>query len=215
MDDLTKIGSLGSLAPSLTEQPSKKVRNDQVDKNEFITLLVTQLQNQDPLDPMDNGEFAVKLAQFSQLEQLVSINQKLDGGAEGGLSTMAAYLGHQVTLDSDLVQVENNDGGTIRLNLEQDANSVVLELLDVNGSVQETIDLGAMSAGKQNVALSDLNTGSGEYAVKAAALNVSGGGFEPSVHVAGTVSGFIPGPDPVLLVGNREVAPSEILEVNA
>ena len=51
-----------------------KSTND-VTTNEFLKLLVTQLQNQDPLDPMDNSQFLTQLATFSSMEQLISINQ--------------------------------------------------------------------------------------------------------------------------------------------
>ena len=44
-------------------------------KSEFLKLLVTQLQNQDPMNPINNGEFIAQLASFSSLEQLMSINQ--------------------------------------------------------------------------------------------------------------------------------------------
>ncbi len=56
----------------------------QVDKSEFLRLLVTQLQNQDPMNPVDNQDFIAQLATFSSLEQLIAINQavtKLAGGA--------------------------------------------------------------------------------------------------------------------------------------
>jgi flagellar basal-body rod modification protein FlgD len=46
----------------------------EVSKTEFLKLLVAQLQNQDPLNPMDNQEFVAQLATFSSLEQLISIN---------------------------------------------------------------------------------------------------------------------------------------------
>ncbi len=46
-----------------------------VSTSEFLKLLVTQLQNQDPLDPMDNSQFLTQLATFSSMEQLISINQ--------------------------------------------------------------------------------------------------------------------------------------------
>ncbi|MDM7994847.1 MAG: flagellar hook capping FlgD N-terminal domain-containing protein [Acidobacteriota bacterium] len=46
-----------------------------VTTNEFLKLLVTQLQNQDPLDPMDNSQFLTQLATFSSMEQLISINE--------------------------------------------------------------------------------------------------------------------------------------------
>ena len=47
-------------------------------KDEFVKLLVTEMQNQDPLNPMDGKELAVQLAQFSSVEQLMNINTKLD-----------------------------------------------------------------------------------------------------------------------------------------
>jgi flagellar basal-body rod modification protein FlgD len=48
---------------------------DQVGKDEFLKLLVAQLQNQDPLSPLQNEEFVAQLATFSSLEQLISINK--------------------------------------------------------------------------------------------------------------------------------------------
>ena len=51
--------------------------NDVVNQAEFMKLLVAQLQNQDPLNPLDSANFSAQLAQFSSLEQLTQINQKL------------------------------------------------------------------------------------------------------------------------------------------
>lgn len=49
-----------------------------LDQNDFLNMLLTQLQNQDPMNPMDNTEFASQLAQYSSLEQLTSIGGKID-----------------------------------------------------------------------------------------------------------------------------------------
>ncbi|MDC0358837.1 hypothetical protein OAO01_08480 [Oligoflexia bacterium] len=212
MSDDSKVGILNSIDPALTALPSTKEKNAQVDGNEFIQLLVTQLKNQDPLDPMDNDEFAVKLAQFSQLEQLIGINDKLGAGG-GDFSSMAAYLGHEVTLNSNTVEIHNGEADKIKFDLANDASKVEVDLVDKNDSVVETIDLGALSAGKQSVALSDLVTQSGEYSVRVRATDMIGGAFEAEVHVAGVVSGFVPGPEPMLIIGKREASPSEILEV--
>jgi flagellar basal-body rod modification protein FlgD len=48
-------------------------------KDEFVKLLITQMKNQDPMNPMDGKDLAAQLAQFSSVEQLININTKLDG----------------------------------------------------------------------------------------------------------------------------------------
>ena len=52
--------------------------NDALGKDAFLQLLVTQMQNQDPLDPQDNGEYLAQLAQFSALEQMTNVADNLD-----------------------------------------------------------------------------------------------------------------------------------------
>jgi flagellar basal-body rod modification protein FlgD len=49
----------------------------EADHNTFLTLLIAQLKNQDPLAPQDGAQFVAQLAQFNSLEQLISINQRL------------------------------------------------------------------------------------------------------------------------------------------
>ena len=87
-----------STAPSGTTAPEKDI----VGKDDFLRLLVAQIRNQDPLNPADGTQFLTQLAQFSQLEQLISINTQLEtltgsGAAEpapangsGGSATSAA-----------------------------------------------------------------------------------------------------------------------------
>src|SRR5690606_16235949 len=106
----------GSGASTPGTSTNVKKSNDQIGKNEFLNLLVTQLKNQDPMEPMKNDQFAVNLAQFSQLEQLIGINEKI-GTEKADLSSMAAYLGHEVTLNSDIALVTNHNGGGVKFNL--------------------------------------------------------------------------------------------------
>lgn len=211
------ITPLGSLDPSLLDgsRKTKKERNAQIDGSEFIHLLVTQLKHQDPLDPMENGEFAVQLAQFTQVEQLISINEKLGTGAEGDFSSMASYLGYEVILGGDKIKVEKGDGGAIHFELREDATETEVRLLNPDGSVKELVSLGELSKGRYTVALNDLQTGSGEYRVQVSARNAQGSISNPDVHPAGIVSGIVPGPEPKLLLGDREVRPSEVIRVNA
>lgn len=214
-DSIQKVSN-SALDPSLTQSTLPDVQSPDIGKNEFLELLVAQLKNQDPLDPQNGDEFAVNLAQFTQVEQLIEINDKLGGddAASQGVSSLASYLGHEVILDSNQVSVENNDGGILKFNLSSDVSSMKVELLDEAGGVKETIELGASSAGSQSIVLNGLDTKSGKFDYKITANSVNGSPFDVEAQVGGIVSGFIPGPDQTLLIGGKEVSISEILEVH-
>lgn len=194
---------------------TKKKKNDEIGKDDFLTLLVTQLKHQDPLNPSDPEQFAVNLAQFSQLEQLVSINQKLDNEGSGGstFGSLASYLGHEVVFSEGGVNISGADKGAVQVDLPLDAAILELEVLDSAGNVKGRVQMNGVSAGKHTISLEEADVAPGEYTVKAKAVSASGNAFDPDVHAVGVVTGFVPGPEPKLIVGNREVTPSDILEV--
>lgn len=207
--------STQALDPSLKKASEKAAKTDATGRDEFLQLLVTQLQHQDPLDPMKNEDFAVNLAQFSQLEQLIDINQKVGGGDSAGAASMASYLGHAIVLNSSAVDVQGGNGGAVSFTLESDAANVSLQLLDGSGNVRETLEFGAMQAGKQTVNISGANVPSGKYEAQIAALSSSGTVLKPETLASGIVSGFVPGPDGALIMNGREVDPADIREVHA
>jgi flagellar basal-body rod modification protein FlgD len=215
-NETSALGALGSSATNASAAPAPsatKKKNEEIGKNEFLQLLVTQLKNQDPLDPMKSEEFAVNLAQFSQLEQLVSINEKI-GTESQDLSSLAGYLGNQVVLDAETVNVENGDGGQLKLDLAQASSALSVELKDSSGIVQGSKVFENLPAGKQTLTLDGLGVANGEYSFSLSATSVNGATLTPSAQVAGIVTGFVPGPDPVLMVGGRQVKPSEVREVS-
>lgn len=67
----------GTNTSNTTDTATKKT-SDKADTNTFMTLLVAQLKNQDPLEPQDGTQFVAQLAQFNSLEQLISINDRLN-----------------------------------------------------------------------------------------------------------------------------------------
>ncbi len=73
------LSTFRSAAASQTNDTSDTTQDLQnVSKDEFLKLLVAQLQNQDPLNPLKNEDFVVQLATFSSLEQLISINKAVE-----------------------------------------------------------------------------------------------------------------------------------------
>lgn len=205
--------SAGSTAQGVQLTPQKK--NEQIGRDEFLTLLVTQLKNQDPEAPMDSKEFAVQLAQFTQVEKLISIDEKLSSQSDAAaMGSIAGYLGHRVVLNSRAVDVRGGNGGELQVELPRDAGGVKVQFLNSNGNVVGQKDLGQLKVGKQVVSLDGVSVPDGAYAVKVVATNRFGGGtFEPSAFPVGVVSGFIPGPNPQLIVGGREIAMGEVREV--
>ncbi len=209
------ISGLASGSTTGVQLTSNK-KNEQIGKDEFLKLLVTQLKNQDPEAPMDSKEFAVQLAQFTQVEKLISIDDKLTAQSDASkLGTLAGYLGHQVVLNSSAVQVQGGQGGQLSLTMQQASPNVKVQFVNSSGAVVGQKELGPLSAGKQFVSLSDLAVGDGAYNVKVVAQNQFGGGtFQPTASVAGLVSGFIPGPTPKLLMGSREISIADVKEVS-
>jgi flagellar basal-body rod modification protein FlgD len=212
--DIDAINGSGLDAALGNIQP-KRNTGGEVGKNEFLQLLVTQLKNQDPLEPMKNEQFAVNLAQFSQLEQLVSINEKI--GAESSdansFSSLAGYLGNQVKLNSNTLEVAGGDGGTLEVNLTGPADKVTVELLDSEGQVVEKKNFTNLQGGVQNLDMSGLESDIGSFSYKASVAYADGTSGTVNAAVVGIVTGFIPGADPKLMIGDRQISLSEIGQV--
>lgn len=213
MSDNSAIKSLG-LDQSYTSLPTTETRKkDELGQNEFLQLLITQLKNQDPLEPSDPQEFAVNLAQFTQVGELIKLNQTLSKQADT-TAGIASYLGTEVTLPGDEVSVSNYDGGLIKVDLADNVNNLSIELVKADGSVQEVTNSGPLEKGKHTIALNDLQTATGTFTVKVTAQGTSGETYQVQAKPAGIVTGFIPGADPSLIVNGNQVKPADVVEVN-
>lgn len=203
----TDINSLLSSLNATAAKPEKD--RSKIDQDQFLTLLVNQLKNQDPLNPMENDRFAVDLAQFSQLEQLVSINNSLETDSNS-VSNLASLLGTKVTLDDGIISFDSGRASELvgeNLNLY---SNLELTITNENGvelaknsveAVDEAIDLAAfgMPDGDYRFVLTGERGGQRQ---------------EIDVQVQGLVSGFIPGANPQLLINNREVAVADVRRVD-
>lgn len=107
-------------------------------KTQFLSILLTQMQHQNPLDPMDTKEFTGQLAQFSSLEQQISTNVKLDdllsSLQQTAVSSSFGYIGQYVDLDTPTSTMQ--DGTTNwTYALPQDAESVTIKIKDGSGNI--------------------------------------------------------------------------------
>jgi len=193
----SKAAADSSATPPAANAPSAAVDDA---SQRFLTLLVSQLQNQDPLNPLDNAEITSQLAQLSTVTGVNKINDTLTT-----LSTSlnanqymqsAGLVGHDVVVTGNQVQVAD---GTGRLGyaLKADADTVTVTIKDAAGAVVRTIDAGGGKAdvhfvdwdGKDNSgkAVAD---GTYTFDVTASAQKAS---VDTTALTVGHVSGLIPG----------------------
>ncbi len=187
---------------------------------EFLTLLVAQLENQDPLNPMEGTEFAAQLAQFSSLEQLMQINEGISGlktPSTSAPATFASLLGTEVALrDPTVVMGGANASGLVELNLGN-AAAVRIELLDGKGAPIAVLEAGQVGAGPQQIDLASLPGAAavapGTYGIRATTGDEQTRSPVP-LRVFGTVTGIdLSAAEPKLVVGGRRVEMSDVIEI--
>lgn len=97
--NLANITTTGTTASSSTSSVTTAT-NDALGKDAFLKLLVAELSNQDPLNPMEDREFISQMATFSSLEQMQNMNKTLDGMAEANKFNAVQYIGKAVAFTS-------------------------------------------------------------------------------------------------------------------
>ncbi len=137
--EVTSAGTLASLQDS----------NDIMGKEDFLTLLVTQLQNQDPLNPDEPTEFTAQLAQFSSLEQLFNLNSNMENLVTSNanadrLSTLQTIGKNVVYQDSDF----SFDGKEVEIGYQLDGNASEVTLyLQKNGTTVKKLNATDLTEG--------------------------------------------------------------------
>ncbi len=203
---------------------SKKTSSTQLTKNnmgqqEFLTLLVNQLQNQDPLNPMSNEEFAVQLAQFSQLEQLIGINSKLDNNTKtqnnniNQMSSMASFLGHKVALNANTTNIKNGSASSFSIDIPEGTQSARVDLKNENGETVLSKEIKDIQSGSQSINLKDLEIADGKYLVRVVSVDSSGKFQDLKPKREGIVEGFVMEPNAALLVDGEEISLDEVVKV--
>ena len=192
------ITALGGTTTSLGTVSEKS--GTTLDKDDFLRLLITQLRNQNPLQPMDQAELLSQTAQFTSLEQLTNINKTLGemkslGGSDGsGMLTAAALLGRTVRLAGRSFQSEVG-GAALPFTLDGPATKVALDVIDRDGNLLRRLDLGSRAAGLHEVRW-DGRDGAGKplvagtYFFSVAAEGKPGGPAPVAVVAEGQVTGL-------------------------
>lgn len=219
------IPSINKLDTYTTDTGKREIKKS-LGKEEFLRLLVTQMQFQDPLKPMEHTEFTAQLAQFSSLDQLFAINDgvKSFSDAQGGMNRVQAvnFIGKEVKASGNKIYAGGGvSPSVIGYSLNKEVSGITVNIYDQEGSNVRTIKIDPQGAGVHTVEWDGKNNlgegvSQGEYTFSVTAKDAEGKSFDALTNVAGVVTGvtFEAGTSYLLVSGIR-VPLDHVTEVNA
>jgi flagellar basal-body rod modification protein FlgD len=135
-------------------QASKQTSATEGLQDRFLKLLVTQMKNQDPLNPMDNAQVTSQMAQIQTVSGIDQLNTTVQGlnGQFAQLQALsgASLVGRDVLIDGNRMVADSNGVGHGGFELASQADQVKLEVLDASGRVIDSADLGALASGRHS-----------------------------------------------------------------
>jgi len=170
--------------------------------NTFLTMLTTQLKNQDPLSPTDSTQFTNQLVQYSEVEQQININSNLQTliGLQKGSSqaTAISYIGQAVSATGNSLPLENGQSN-FSYTLPANATKVSITLQDSAGNTVATMSAPSATAGTHLISWNGTNSSGGQepdgaYSISVAASDASGNPIAATTNVYGVVSGVTSDP---------------------
>ena len=184
--------------PSLTgTTPTKSTSGNGItaDYSTFLSLLTAQIQNQDPLSPMDTTQWTQQLVQYSQVEQALKTNTYLKTIAENSGDTMSnavSYIGKTVQTSNPTATLSNGSANW-NYNLADNAASVTLKVTDSNGNVLYTETSSDVTSGDHGFSWDGKTSSgktmtSGDYKLTVTATDTSGDAVTTTSGVTGTVT---------------------------
>ena len=193
-------------------------------KDDFLTLLVAQLRNQDPLEPMESTDFTAQLAQFSSLEQLENINKNLEVAqrydASLNNSQAVSYIGKTIKALGNSLYLKNGADEDIRFVLADDSKTVYVNIYDSDGNFIRAIEKSGLGAGEHTITWDGtdskgLKVPDGAYSLEVIAVDQEDGMVTTSTFSQGEVTGvtFDTG-TPYLLIGDIKVAATNVISVS-
>lgn len=190
----------------------------------FLTLLTTQLKNQDPTSPMDSKEFTTQLVQFTQVEQAINQNKNLEKlialvGSQQS-SNLVSYIGKVIDIESNKSTLSSTQSAGWIYDLPSTATAGELRVIDKNGKVVHTAQLDK-TKGEHAFTWDGTLAGGGkapfgDYRLEVVAKDAAGNSMEATIKTRGVVSSIerVDGED-FLVVNGEKYAVTDVLKLRA
>ena len=225
-DDLNAV--LNKAADKDWVDSSKQVSGHgsaQMDKDAFFKLMLAQLKNQDPMNPLKNHEMAAQLAQFSTLEQMSNMNttlSKIEGKNSQPENFQAlSLIGKTVAGDSSrVVRTQFDKSHDFNFDLSQMAPEVNVKLMSAKGDLIREYKLTNLQAGANKIAWNGKNEAgvdqpAGEFFFQVEAKNNVGKKIPVKTDFQGVISGLsFSAEGPVLQVGNQTIKMRDVRQIS-
>ena len=216
---MSTVNPLTALSNLSEANASRSAITDDFDT--FLTLLTTQLQNQNPLEPLDTNQFTQQLVQFSEVEQAIQSNANLESllqlQAATAVTNSVSYIGKTVELNSSSQPLS---GGQASWPIEAQgtASAATFTIKDSEGNVVFT-ETKALSSGKTTYSWNGQtneggNAPEGDYSLSIEATNSQGETVQVDLASSGVVTGVdMSGNSLLLLVGEQKVKIEDVTTI--
>jgi len=210
---------LAGLSGSIKTGTTSAAKTDNtLGQDAFMKMLIAELKNQDPLNPMEGKDFAVQLAQFSSLQQLSNLNTTMNNLPAYlqafSNAQMAGIIGNEATASGDNLTVSGS-ATNIFFSLPVDIAGGTLKIYNSAGSQAGSVDLGKLKSGINSVSWDSSGVTPGDYSYEISAVDKSGNAVAATKLISGAVTGVTFKDDKAYLtINGREVAFSNIVSIN-
>jgi flagellar basal-body rod modification protein FlgD len=203
-----------STATSSTTTTAKNT----LDKDAFLKMMIAQLKNQDPLNPMDGTAFVAQLAQFSSLEQLNNLNTTMSNLptylGQFSNAQMINLIGNEATATGNVIPVSGSTA-KISYRLPSDIQSGTISIYNSNGLQVDSVKIGSQKTGINSTTWNSSSQATGSYTYQVDAVDKNGKAITVDKLITGTITGAsFKDNKSYLTINGQEVAFSDVLSVN-
>ena len=215
---MTTVNNVISGLTNNTTSSAATKKDTSLGQDAFMTMLLAQLKNQNPLDPMDGKDFAAQLAQFSSLQQLNTLNTTMSSLPTYlkafSNAQMVGMIGNNAVVKGNVVTVSGSSTN-IPFSLPSDIATGTLKIYDSSGSEVGSADLGSLKSGNNSITWNTGSVAPGNYTFEIAAKDASGVAVTAQTLISGTITGTSFKNDiAYLTINSQEVAFSNVVAIN-